>query len=134
MEKLVISYQVGDDTYSNEVIECVHCESKDHFGVMFIEEVEKFYKSEDRGQTLWSTVEAATSAGNTDKANNAFEEYLEWQTSRPRSVIVCGKDFGSFQDMTFDIKGKMTSFELPEIQTLEEWFDSRIPYMENENE
>lgn len=132
MEKLVISYEVSDGcTYSNEVTKCVLCESKDHFGVMFIEEMEKFQASEHNGIVLWRKFKDAKASKDSKKIDDASEKYSEWRTNKLKSLIVCGQDFSQFEeetlgDMKFDKDGKIISLELPKIQTLEEWFDSQV--------
>ncbi len=127
--KLVVCYSHGgyEGTWTENV--CVEYESKDHFLVAFIDAFDAWAVAKNGRRELERRLSAARSRQDEKKIAKAFAELLAFTESEDYHVnlVVDGMEFWNFEDYSTDKHGVMTLGELPDVYTLDEWFERNRP-------
>jgi len=124
--KLVVCYSHGSEgsgTWHENI--CVEYESKDHFLVAFIDAFEAWAVSKNGRRELERRLAAARASQNEKKIAKALADLLSYTESNNyySSLIVDGVEFWYFQDYDTDKHGVMQLIGMPEVYTLDEWFE-----------
>lgn len=127
--KLVVCYSHGgyEGTWTENV--CVEYESKDHFLVAFIDAFDAWAVAKNGKRELQRRLAAARSSQDEKKIAKAFAELLAFTESDDyhANLIVDGMEFWNFEDYSEDKHGVMTIGALPDVYTLDEWFEENRP-------
>ena len=120
--KLVICYSTGEyDSHENHNI-CFECESKDKFYEKFIESVDKYFSYKEKHRELSLNIFEARESTNPAKKSNASKEFVEFFDKFHEFLYHLIIDNCKFPIPNNDIiDNKMIN--LPEVYTLDEWFD-----------
>lgn len=127
--KLVVCYSHGgyEGTWTENL--CVEYESKDHFLVAFIDAFEAWAVSKNGCRELERRLFAARDYGNNKQVEKALAELLAYTGSEDyyTNLHVDGMEFWNFEDYETDKYGVMKITVLPDVHTLDEWFELNRP-------
>lgn len=129
--KLVVCYSHGgyEGTWTENL--CVEYESKDHFLVAFIDAFEAWAVSKNGRRELERRLFSARDHGNNKQVEKVLAELLAYTESEDyyTNLHVDGMEFWNFEDYETDKHGVMKITVLPEVYTLDEWFELNRPGM-----
>lgn len=128
--KLVVCYSHGSEGsgFWQEHV-CVEYESKEHFLVAFIDAFDAWAVARNGSRELERRLAAARSSQDNKKIEKALAELLSFNADNHtnRGLVVDGWSFDYFQDYEQDRHGVMTIIAMPEVHTLDEWFELNRP-------
>lgn len=130
--KYVVVYSTGeyDSFYEHNI--CIESESKDHFQVAFLDAFEEWVKLKKRYNKLQKDLSDARASSDPRKMTPAWEAWKAYCSSPEYQLnyffVVDGYKMPSPEnDLHQNKESEWSLMALPEIYTLDEWFDLHRP-------
>lgn len=131
--KLVVQYSTGEYDSYYEHNYCVDYESKDHFGVAFIDAFNKWIPKQHKYRKLQKGLADARASKDHRKMTPAWDAWKEFHEGEHRSLyhlVVDGYKFALPENDWEEKDGQYKLLSLPEVYTLDEWFEMNRPEKE----
>ena len=147
MEKLVITWRVSDYEFDAEYVECVEYESAETFYIHLNEAVDKWikdreekdHKHKEHFDALGKIMGGHHNLHNPKVKTRIEAEMEEYEKQHPRPTLYLSDEFeigglklslSNFTSRSEEGTGKKkivkTIVDMPEINTLDEWFEKKI--------
>lgn len=128
--KLVVQYSTGEYDSFYEHTYCVDYESKDHFGVAFLDAFNEWIPKQQKYRKLQKDLSDARASKDPRKMTPAWDAWKAFHESDNKTLyhlVVDGHKFALPENDWEEKDGQYTLLSIPEIYTLDEWFELNRP-------